>query len=88
MAAEALAVEALPLVVRPLWNVFTELHEGRGQGVNGPSPITWQDIDAFQRVAGISLSRWEVSMIRALDAVALQSVAKSKAAGPEPEGME
>ncbi len=88
MAAEALAVEALPLVVRPLWNVFTELHEGRGQGVSGPSPITWQDIDAFQRVAGISLSRWEVSMVRALDAVALKSVAKSQAAGPDQEGTE
>lgn len=43
----------------------------------GPSPITFQEIDAYQRVTLHRLTAWEVQLIRRLDQVILAVMAKA-----------
>jgi hypothetical protein len=62
-----------------LWNAFVELHEGRGSNGYGSNPISWQDLAAWQSISGVTLTAWEVSVIRALDAVAMAAAAKQAA---------
>ncbi len=34
-----------------------------GQGANGATPITWQEIEAFNRIADKRLTPWEAEML-------------------------
>lgn len=57
-----------------LWQWFCE--------IVGPERLTFAEIDAWQRVTGASLSGWEVSALRQMDAVRHEIAAK-KAEGRE-----
>lgn len=49
----------------------------------GPSPVSWQDIDAFARRSGVRFSPWEIEIIEKLDDIFLSPSAKP----PAPEGQ-
>lgn len=61
----------LPDVLEPLWADFLDLHVSRGVGMGGPLPISFTDIDAWQRVTGNRLEGWQLAMIRRADAAYL-----------------
>ena len=50
-----------------LWGHFLELHDSRGSTGWGPARITFADVDAWQRVRGAALTRFEVENIRRTD---------------------
>lgn len=55
---------------KPAWNAFLALHRQRGIGM-APQPISFRDMEAYQRVTGDRLMPWEVRAVQAMDAVAL-----------------
>lgn len=55
---------------------FTELHAGRTFGAHMPNPITWEAIDAWQRVRGRTLSTFQIKVVRRLDDEYLAIIAK------------
>lgn len=57
-----------PEGLEPLWQDFLDLHCMRGSSGFGPSRITYHDIDAMQRVRGITMPPWQVQAITAADA--------------------
>lgn len=57
----------LPAPLVYLWNLYARLSARRSAGGFGPSRLSWQDIDAFQRVTGRKFNSWEVEVVEALD---------------------
>jgi hypothetical protein len=57
----------LPPGCEELWHIFRELHACRGNNGLSIQRITYADIDAFQRVAGLKLAQWELNAIRKAD---------------------
>ena len=51
-----------------VWRAFTRLSGARQPGFSGPSPITYEGIQAFMDVTGEPLDPWEVDVIKVLDA--------------------
>lgn len=66
---------ACPPGCEDLWETFRELHACRGNTGFGPQRITYMDVDAFQRVSGVRLQRWELEAIRRADAAFLSDYA-------------
>jgi hypothetical protein len=66
---------AMPKGCARLWADFLELSHVRGSTQAGPMPITWADIDAWQRVRGVRLEAWEVDAIRKTDLAFLKTFA-------------
>lgn len=56
-----------PELLGSVWSFFLELHGSRGQGYNGPLPLTYTEISAWQSLTGNTLSSWEVDVIKKLD---------------------
>jgi hypothetical protein len=50
-----------------LWNHFTLLHAARTGGGMGQNPITYAELDAYNRTTGAALVAWEIGAVRALD---------------------
>lgn len=69
-----------------VWRTFSRLHHRRASGGFGPSPITWQDLDAFIRVVRQPLAPWEIEAIEACDDAFLQAQAKAGKPGSNDEG--
>lgn len=65
----------LPEGCEELWRVFGELHACRTSNGWGPNRITYTDVDAFQRVSGITLKGWELDAIRRADRAYLAELA-------------
>ena len=63
-----------PRAGRAVWDVFRRL--GRPKSMDGAEPITFQEIDAYQRVTGVRLTPWELDVIESFDAVALEFLNK------------
>lgn len=57
----------LPEGAEHAWSGFLALHSTRGNNGFGPSPISYADIDAYQRVSGDRLLAWEIDAIRRAD---------------------
>lgn len=49
---------------------------GRSQGFNGPGAIQPENILAYQQLYSVKFTGWELEMIEAFDAVALESLQK------------
>lgn len=62
-----LAPPDIPEDGKILWDWFWELSEGRGSNGFGWLPLTWTDMDAWARIAGIDLQPWQAGIIRAMD---------------------
>jgi hypothetical protein len=50
-----------------LWAAFLRLSRRRGSSGFGTAPITWEGIDGFLRLSGMTLAPWEIEVIEALD---------------------
>lgn len=61
-----------------LWRIYLDLNACRRGGFAGPEPISYSDIDAYQRTTGEILEPWEVGGVRALDAVAIEEWVKNQ----------
>lgn len=70
--------EGLPNELHPLWEDFMELHLSRGSTGFGMARITYQDIDAWQRVNRTTLRPWQIAAIRAADNIYLAQAAKRR----------
>ena len=70
---------ACPDGCEELWHIFDELH-GCRSWANGPGRITYMDLDAFQRVTGLTLHRWEIEAIRRADNAYLEQYVERNAA--------
>jgi hypothetical protein len=55
-----------------IWNAFLELHTGRSYSSNGPNPLSWSDIEAWDRLFKQNLQDWEIRAIKALDLIWLR----------------
>jgi hypothetical protein len=71
VAPEELRLPDFPDVARHVWDHFLSIHQGRSYGINGPNPISFQDIHFWSQLTGWTLSPWEVSTIKKLDVVFL-----------------
>ena len=71
---EELDLPELPESIRGLWDVFLELHMARTPGAMGMGPLTYHDLDAYQRVTSLELTPWEVQTILCVDRAALAVV--------------
>lgn len=69
----------LPDGCAPLWRIFLHLHGRRGSSGFGPSPISYSEIDAYQRVTRQELAAWEINAIIAADDAYFASMPKPKA---------
>jgi len=81
--AQPLEPPPLPDEAQGLWAAFCALHQTRGGGF-GPGPISFHEIDAYQRLTGAHLDPWEVQAIRAVDMAYMQhEAAQAKARSQE-----
>jgi hypothetical protein len=63
-----------PRAGRPLWDAFRRI--GRSMTMNGPGPIMPENILAFQQLHGVTFTSWELDVIDAFDAIALEAMHK------------
>lgn len=68
----------LPVGCAPLWRGFMEMHNARSWGMGGPLPLSFVEIDAWQRVRRVRLEAWEIAAIKAADAAYLRVQAKAR----------
>ncbi len=68
----------LPMAVREIYHAFIELSATRHEG----APLTHLAVEAWQRTSGVSLSRWELDTVFAMDQAALGAVPSPKAPAP------
>ena len=57
----------IPEPGRLVWEFFVDLNGRRSLGGVGPNPITFTDIEAWQRVTGWEIAQHHIDAIRALD---------------------
>lgn len=68
----------LPGLLAHLWAYFIELHERRSRDANGPLRISWLEFEAWGRVTGRRLDRWERNAIFKIDDAWFEYFRKSK----------
>lgn len=56
-----------------LWRAFLELDGTRSFGANGPSPISFAEVEAWARLNGYPLRPWHVAVIRAMDSALIRA---------------
>lgn len=62
-----LAQPPFPLALAYLWDAFTRMRRRCGSNGYSANPISWSDIDGFDRYSGQRLAPWEVKIIEELD---------------------
>jgi hypothetical protein len=68
-------VPILPREGATVWQIFLELNATRSSGM-AVNPISYTEIDSWQRVTGVPLDAWEVMALRALDAEFISVISK------------
>lgn len=63
-----------------LWAWFFDLTSCRSMGMNGPNPLSLQDISLWIEFTGAMPTREEVSILREMDATFLNALAQERAA--------
>ena len=66
-----------PLLMQPLWEMFTELTQTRTSGFSA-NPIQYSEIIAWCQLTGIKLHPWELRAIRLLDRAYLDTAHAEK----------
>lgn len=64
-----------------LWAAFIDIHAGRSYGPNGPNPLSWSDIAAWNDLFSMGLKDWEVRVIKALDLLWLRVMGEDETHG-------
>lgn len=65
-----------------LWHWFLELSGARTSNGFGPNPISWNEIDAFNRLNGLRLTPWEAETLRRMDMAYLAIHTENEAKKP------
>lgn len=86
VAVEAPVAPPLPPEAVHLWQAFRSLDAARGNNGFGPLPISFVDMDAWQRVMQYQLDPWEVEAVRMIDNayLAVEAETPDKRAAPKP----
>lgn len=58
-----------------IWSWFWELSNKRHQGMNGPQPLTYPDINMWSRMTGTILLREEIAILMQMDDAYIAAVA-------------
>lgn len=61
-----------------LWQAFRRLSLRRSSNGFGVNPLTWPEIEAFNRLSGLRLEPWEVEIVEHLDGIFLAQQAKER----------
>jgi hypothetical protein len=61
-----------------LFDVFRELNAARTSNGFGYNPFSYTELDAYQRLTNISLTAWEVRLLKQMDVIYLTAVGKSQ----------
>ncbi len=61
--------------------IFNELSTRRQTGMTGPMPLSFQEIDAYNKLTDAQLTPWEISAITAMDAAFLDAIAHQEQQG-------
>ncbi len=56
-----------PDSMMPLWQMFLQLHSARSMSIDGPQPISYSEIAAWNALTGQQVTPDEVAAIRAID---------------------
>jgi hypothetical protein len=72
----ALQGPEFPELLEYVWAAFLLLNQTRGQGYNGPLPITYQEMSAWIELTNTKLLPWEIEVIKRLDAIYLRVVSQ------------
>lgn len=76
-ALEQLELEPeIPYCVRHVWGWFWELHSSRTSSMNGPEPLSYQEINAWDSLKKVELRPIELDIIKQLDTVFMGHVNK------------
>jgi hypothetical protein len=67
----------LPEPLLYLWNAFCRLSARRGSNGFCANPISWPELDAFLRHAGVTLAPWEIRILEDLDDLFRQAQANT-----------
>lgn len=68
----------LPAVFFDLWNHFLRLHYTRGSNGFSAMPITYTEIKSYIELNSVEFESWHVSIIKRLDAIALNKLSERK----------
>jgi hypothetical protein len=60
-----------------LWGWFWHLSGHRHQGMNGPQPLTYPDVDIWSRMTGTEVLREEIAILMRMDTAYLNAVAEA-----------
>ena len=71
---QANAQALFPDAASHIWATFIELHDGRTYGMSGPNPISYDIISSWCHLNGITLSPWEIDIIKSLDNLWLKTI--------------
>lgn len=69
----------LPESCYDAWSWFIDLHNARTSTGFGVNPITYSDLHSYFQLSCIQPEVWEIKLIRAMDSVVLEQVAKDTA---------
>lgn len=61
-----------PNLLMHVWSAFCELSLARTAGLNGPNPITYQEIESYMRLTDTPLDAYEVSILKQLDGILIK----------------
>jgi hypothetical protein len=75
---QGLAGPPFPDRLAYLWETFLHIHSGRSYGANGPNPLSWPDIKAWDDLMQAGLKEWEVRVIKALDLLWLRVMGEAR----------
>jgi hypothetical protein len=64
-----LEVPEIPPIIEYIWEVFIEVSSGRSAGLSGPSPISHQEIHSWSILTGITLTSFEVNLLKKIDSI-------------------
>jgi hypothetical protein len=71
----------IPYAGQRVWDIFLRLHESRGGGGFGPSPISYEAMEAFSVITGEVLRTWEIEIVRVLDREWMKAVTSKSDTG-------
>jgi len=66
----------LPPECLPTWRAFCSMSGRRSYGMNGPMPVSFLEMDAYQRVTGDTLRPWQIEAIERIDGIWLEEASK------------
>jgi len=67
-----------PVTDARLLAIFWELHAARSHNGFSYNPFSYAELDAYQRLAGVTLTPWDVKMLKRIDTIYLMALQKAE----------